>query len=63
MPPDWTFLEVMDVFYKIHRVLNIEYHVHIKPMMHFIDRFIYKNNDKGSKITPKMHEVYAKISD
>lgn len=47
----------MDIFYKIHKIMNLEYHAHIKPMMHFIDWFIYKNMDRGLKITPKMQKL------
>lgn len=52
-----TFLDTMDTFYKVHKILNLQFHPNLKILMHFIEYFIFNNEEKYIKVTPKMQEV------
>lgn len=39
----YRFIDAFDCFFKLHKVFHINYHPHIKNLMIFIDRFIFKN--------------------
>lgn len=60
LPANWTFLDVMDTFFKVHKVLDLAYHPHLKLMMHFIEYFIYNNKAKNIKVSVKMQDVAHK---
>lgn len=56
MPGHFSFIETFDLFYKIHRIFNLEYHKDIKTMMIYFGHFIYGfRNDEA--ITSEMHKI------
>lgn len=61
LPPNSNFVNVMDMFYKIHKVFDIEYNSSLKPFMHFIEYYFYKSAEPYIEITPKMRAVYNKL--
>lgn len=61
MPADFTFLQVFDCFFKVHKVFHIHYHPQIKNLMSFIDYYIFKNSEGDANVTTKMREVAKKI--
>lgn len=61
LPAGWKFLQVMDIFFKIHKVFCLDYNPSLKTMMHFIEYFLFSHKATYIKVTPKMTEVFNKI--
>lgn len=51
----------MDLFFKVHKVFNIDYHKSLKSMMHFIGQNIYKTHDSLKGLSPAALENAIKI--
>lgn len=61
LPANSNFLDALDTFYKMHKVLGLGFHSHLKLMMNFFEYFVFKT--EGSKVKPssKMYEVQQTI--
>lgn len=42
VPKDFTFVQVFDMFYKIHKIFNLSFNKKIKPMLSLVDHYIFK---------------------
>lgn len=62
VPKGFSFLGVMDLFFKVHKVFNVEYHNSIKSMMLFIGHTIYKTNDSLKSLPPAVLENAIKLT-
>lgn len=54
MPADSGFLETMDLFYKVHKVFDLEYHPSLNRVMHFVEMYLYGRDEKYIVNTPLM---------
>lgn len=44
-PATFSAIEVLDLLFKLHLVLNLEFEPNIEPMMHFLAYFVYSFSD------------------
>lgn len=65
---DFTAIKCVDLFFKIHWVLDIHFEPNIEPAMNFLSHFIFelegpkKTNDSAAKKpTTKMYEIHNLI--
>lgn len=63
MPEDFSFLQIMDLFYKIHKVFNLQYNPHVKRMMNFIEYYVFEHKAKYIVLTPSMQELNHNLFD
>lgn len=61
IPEDYQFVQVVDVFFKTHKVLNLEFEPVLAHMMTFLQAAIYKLTDT-KKFTMGMKEVLNAIT-
>lgn len=68
MPETFSVIEIFDVFFKLHNILDVAYEPNIEPMMNFLAHFMYDfddnaTNGKKKKFVPKirMHEMFNKF--
>lgn len=45
VPKKWKFLDVLDMFIKVHKVFYLDYHTHLVHVMKLFGHFIYKMNE------------------
>lgn len=45
IPTTFSAIEVLDLLFKLHLVLNLEFEPNIEPMMHFLAYFVYNFGD------------------
>lgn len=45
IPATFSAIEVLDLLFKLHLVLNLEFEPNIEPMMHFLAYFVYNFGD------------------
>lgn len=63
IPMDWSFTQVVDIFFKIHFVFKIEFDENIKNMMFFFKRFFYGLIiEKKKKPTTRMRDLFDRVS-
>lgn len=53
VPKDFTFRQVLDLFYKVHKVFHVPFHAHLQQVMAFFGAFIYDNKDDERFMTAK----------
>lgn len=63
MPTDFSFLQVMDWYFKLHHVLNIHYNPALKKMIQFIEYFVYKNQNAEISMTIKVQKMRDTLFD
>lgn len=61
VPLQYNFIQVMDLFFKVHKIFDLDFNKSIKPMMVFLEYFIYKIRETGHYLTPRIREVADKI--
>lgn len=72
MPETFSVIEVFDVFFKLHNVLNVSYEPNLQAMMNFLAYFVYSFDDNGSSGTEnkkkktfvptnRMHQVFSEF--
>lgn len=61
VPKEFSFLGVMDLFFKVHKLFNIGYHRSLKSLMVFLEKYVYDTNDSMRTLTVTVQETAAKI--
>lgn len=59
VPENFQFVDVMDLFFKVHKIFDLDFHPSNKSMMNFIEVFIFEMNRDNIVITSAMNS-YAK---
>lgn len=62
MPIGWDFLQVIDLFFKIHMVFNIKFEINIAPAMKFLGHFMYEMGTDEFKQTLRVSDFYSKFN-
>lgn len=44
VPEDYEVVDLIDLFFKVHRIFGLPYNAHIKQMMEFLGRHVYQDN-------------------
>lgn len=60
VPDNFQFVDVMDLFFKIHKILDLDFQPSIKSMMNFIEVFIFEMDRDNIAINSAMNS-YAKL--
>lgn len=63
MPIDFTFVSVMDFFFKAHKVFNLACNPKMKSFVNFFDYYIYKHNDAKRLVPQKYESVGIEVID
>lgn len=58
LPREYGIVETYDLFFKVHKVLNLSFNPVIYNMMNFVQTFIYKLEDGQRKPSNSMKAVY-----
>lgn len=53
-------MEVFDLFFKVHKIFNLDFHPDIKPMMLFVEKYIFKMNHNQSQLTARTRDIALK---
>lgn len=61
VPPDFTFVQVVDMFIKIHKIFNFKYNSKIKQFMLFLEHYLLKVKESFQHITPRNRETAKKM--
>lgn len=61
LPDDFSFEQVIDVFFKMHYVFEIKFDERLENTMYFLKNFTYKMNDRIRKPTTKMIELHDRL--
>lgn len=56
-PQSFELVDVLDLFYKVHKVFELPFNTQIKHMMYFLDCFVYQNDFPEEQITSAMRLV------
>lgn len=59
VPTAFSFDEVFDMYFKLHHVLNIQYHPNLKNLLIFMEHFVY--GMKESFVPVNMTKLAKKI--
>lgn len=62
VPAEFTFIDAFDLFFKLHHVFNLGFDYALKPMMSFIQHYLYKIVQPDFKPTTHMVRVFTDIS-
>lgn len=57
VPDSFNFVDVVDLFYKLHKALDVECHSTIKSMMNFIGTFVYQMPCEKASINANMSNL------
>lgn len=60
-PDSFTFVDAVDLLYKIHKVFELPFSPQIKHSMDFLDSFVYRNEFDDDLITPTMRKVAKEL--
>lgn len=58
---NFNIMQVMDLFFKIHMVLNVEFEPNIKKMMIFLGKFFYGMEENSFKVTNIMTFIHNQL--
>lgn len=61
MPNGYTILQTFDVFFKVHKIFDLNFDKNIINAMHFIEHYLYKMIDKNVSITTRMQDIHNRI--
>lgn len=59
-PNTYGIMEVFDMFFKVHKIFNLDFHPNIQPMMLFVEKYIFKMNHSQSQLTARIREIALK---
>lgn len=62
VPDTFTTAEIFDLFWKVHKVFNLDFDPNLKPMMKFIQHFIFCIETKRCNVTPRMKDLFNGLS-
>lgn len=61
LPDSFDFARAIDVFFKIHKIFDMNFDKNISNAMYFIQHYLYDINDSEKKPTPRMEDVYNRL--
>lgn len=61
MPDRMPFIDVMDIFCKLHKVMHISHHGKIKQLMLFLDMQVYKFKVSDKDLSTNTKRVVQQI--
>lgn len=62
VPISFNFVHVVDMYFKIHKVFNVDFIFKIKPMLTFMNHFIFKFPlTRNDSITPAIQMVASQL--
>lgn len=61
MPEGFDIGQTFDMFFKLHKVFNLNFEPNIKNAMNFVQHFIYGFKERGIKMTTRMEDVYNRV--
>lgn len=62
LPVNFTFPEVFDIYYKVHKIFDLCFEPNLRNMMFFIENYIYKIEEGIKKPTNRMLDIFNQIS-
>lgn len=63
LPPTFTFIQVVDIFIKLHHVFNFEYSKDFAKVLHFFEYTTYDIKSSERFLTPRIKEIMNIIFD
>lgn len=62
IPETYDIISVIDLFYKLHFVFDVDFEPNVSPMMVFLQRFVYNMIDRNRTPTNRMKEFWHKVN-
>ncbi|KAG4068859.1 hypothetical protein HA402_005007 [Bradysia odoriphaga] len=59
VPAEWNFIDVFDLFFKVHFVFNVDYNNNLRTFLRFFEKFAY--NHIGAKVTNRIQEISTQL--
>lgn len=59
IPRGWNFVDVFDLFFKVHFVFDVQYNSNLRTFLRFFERFAYSHN--STKITNRIQEISTQL--
>lgn len=53
VPKNYSFVQAVDLFYKVHKLFHIPFHNHFQQTMAFLGAYVYENADDERFLTAK----------
>lgn len=60
---DYTFVDVMDFFFKAHKIFNLPHNPKIKSFMHFFECYIFKHINAKRLVPQKYESMGRELND
>lgn len=57
LPIEFTFIEVMDFFFKTHKVFNLPYNTKVKAFMYFFEYYVYQQPTARVHVSQKYQSI------
>lgn len=57
VPEGFKIVNVFDLFFKAHKLFNIQVHPNLSQMILFVEFYIFKMNINQSQLTTKVHDL------
>lgn len=61
MPNGNNILQTFDIYFKVHKIFNLNFDKNIMNAMHFVQYYVYKMEEDNVKMTTRMEDVYNRI--
>lgn len=58
MPGNFSFMETLDLYFKLHHVFEIKFDERLQNVMFFLKHYMFKMKDGTKKPTTKMIELH-----
>lgn len=58
MPVGFNAIQTFDIFFKLHKVFNLNFDRNIANALNFVQHYLYNFDEQGVKMTPRMEDVY-----
>lgn len=62
MPEGYDITRTFDLLFKIYKIFDLDFDGNVKNAMHFIQYYIYKMKERHVKMTPRMEDIYNRVS-
>lgn len=59
VPREWNFVDVFDLFFKVHFVFDVQYNSNLRTFLRFFEKFAYNHN--STKITNRIQEISTQL--
>lgn len=62
-PPGYGIVQVFDLFFKAHKIFNMNFNPNLANMMNFIQTFIYEMHDGQKPASNIMKDIFNQITE